>query len=168
MVVNTTALRWQYKHMNENDDDTQMASEHRRRAESVEFLASVMKQHGAAGETLLQLSDRLEAEQPDVALRVRAIMSDLIQSVVAETWGPDASIPPDPRGLTNTELVEQLALSDLPEELNVEVALRLGVRGVMGIRPEALPSVGTGAQAARLRRFMALWEAQPEAGQEPR
>jgi hypothetical protein len=61
--------------------------------------------------------------------------------------------------LTNEELVEELAVdADVPDELWVEVGLRLGVEGLHGIRAAAIPGVSTGDQAERLRRFMALWE----------
>jgi hypothetical protein len=61
--------------------------------------------------------------------------------------------------LTNEELVEELAVdADVPDELWVEVGLRLGVEGLHGIRAAAVPGVSTGEQAERLRRFMALWE----------
>src|SRR5262245_56477482 len=59
--------------------------------------------------------------------------------------------------LSNRELFEELTLTDadLSDSLWVEVGLRLGVPGVNGIRPTAVPEAATGAPAARLRRFMA-------------
>jgi hypothetical protein len=68
--------------------------------------------------------------------------------------------------LSNHELIEELAqhaLHGLPEELGVEVGLRLGVEGLHGIRSAAVPEVRTGEQAARLRRYAELWTGQPEA-----
>jgi hypothetical protein len=65
--------------------------------------------------------------------------------------------------LTNNELIDELARDDVREALWVEIGLRLGVSGLNGIRPEAVPTASTGDQAARLRRFMALWQGQPEA-----
>ena len=70
----------------------------------------------------------------------------------------------DLTALTNDELVELLAVeADMPDELWVEVGLRLGVSGLVGIRPDAVAEAGTGDQAARLRRFIDLWAEQPEA-----
>jgi hypothetical protein len=66
--------------------------------------------------------------------------------------------------MSNNELVEKLTLYEgLDDLLWVEVALRLGVERVHGIRAAAVPEVNTGPQAERLRRFMELWQGQPEA-----
>jgi hypothetical protein len=65
--------------------------------------------------------------------------------------------------LTNDELSEELALAELPEELWIEVSLRLGVEESAGIRAAAVSAVRTGDDAARLRRYMELWADQPEA-----
>jgi hypothetical protein len=63
--------------------------------------------------------------------------------------------------LTRAELVDEL---EVIEEQWVEVGLRLGVEGLHGIRAAAVADARTGEQAARLRRFAALWKGQPEAG----
>jgi hypothetical protein len=65
--------------------------------------------------------------------------------------------------MTNDELIEELAVAaELPDAVWIEIGLRLGVSGLNGIRPEAVEDAGTGSQAARLRRYMALWAGQPE------
>lgn len=67
---------------------------------------------------------------------------------------PEERLP----GLSNRELLEELALAELPEELWIEVGLRLGVDHGASHTTEA-PE----ARGARWRRFAALWTGQPEA-----
>jgi hypothetical protein len=67
-------------------------------------------------------------------------------------------------GLSNHDLIEELAEHEPSGELWVEIGLRLGVEGLHGIRSGAVPEQRTGEQAARLRRFAELWQGQPEAG----
>jgi hypothetical protein len=61
--------------------------------------------------------------------------------------------------LTNEQLTAQLSDFDLPEAIWVELHLRLGVEGANGIRAANTEM----PEAARLRRYLALWNGQPEA-----
>ena len=69
--------------------------------------------------------------------------------------------------MTNQELLD--ALGDVlgdevsGEELWAEVGFRLGVEGIQGIRTTTSVAGPTGRLAARLRRYVELWQGQPEA-----
>jgi hypothetical protein len=69
--------------------------------------------------------------------------------------------------MTNQELLDALGDvlgdEDSGEELWAEVGFRLGVEGIQGTRTTTTVAAATGRLAARLRRYVELWQGQPEA-----